>query len=166
MKKILIAVLALTLFALPALAETKIATVDMQKALNNCKAGEQAKNQLDELVHKYESDFKAKQDALQAMQKDVEQQAAMLSDSAKKEKAQEFQQKIAELSVMQKQIKSELQKKDKELTEPILEELLVLLKEISEKDGYNVVMRNETLIFADDTVKDLTDDLIAAHDAK
>jgi outer membrane protein len=166
MKRIIVAVFALALFATPALAETKIASVDMQEALNSCKAGISAKAQLEELVHKYESEFKVKQEALQAMQQDAEKQAAMLSDTAKKQKAQEFQQKFAELANLQKEIKSELSKKDKELTSPILEELMALLKDVSKKNGYNLVLRNENLMFVDATIKDLTADLVKAHDAK
>jgi outer membrane protein len=166
MKRIIVAIIALALFATPVLAETKIAWVDMQQALNNCEAGAAAKNQLNELVSKYDEEYKAKQEALQALQQDAEKQAAMLSDDAKKEKVLELQKKYTELTQLKSQIQSDLQQKDSELTTPIIQELLAMLKELSEKGGYDLVFTKDSLIFYEDTVKDLTADLIAAHDAQ
>ncbi len=166
MKRLLIAIVALSLFAVPALAETKIARVDMQKALNACDAGKDAKKQIDALVQKYEGDFKLKQDAITAMQKDLEKEAAVLSDSAKQEKAKEYQQKVIEITQLRKKIQDELKAKDKELTNKILEELYAELEVISKKKGYNLVLNEGVFMYADGSIEDLTQDVVDAHNAK
>ncbi len=50
MKRIMVALIAVLLFVTPALAETKIGYVDLQKALNLSKAGAQAKSDISNLV--------------------------------------------------------------------------------------------------------------------
>jgi outer membrane protein len=166
MNKLIVALIALLLLAAPALAETKIAYVDLQKALNLSKAGVAAKNEIAAQVKKYEAEFKNKQEDLQRMKADLEKQAVLLSDSAKAQKERDFQQNVKELQRFQKDIKDELQQKDADHTKRILNELFEILQKLGEEGGYSMIIeKNEgAVIFADESV-DLTDDLIKAFDA-
>lgn len=166
MNKIIIALIALLMLAAPALAETKIAYVDLQKALNLSKAGVVAKNEIGAQVKKYEAEFKEKQDALQKLKTELEKQAVLLSDSAKAQKERDFQQNVKELQRFQKDVKEELQLKDTEATKRILNELFEILQKLGKDGGYHMVIeKNEgAVIYADESV-DLTDELIKAFDA-
>jgi len=166
MKKVIILLVSLLMLAAPALAETKIAYVDLQKALNLSKAGVEAKNEIAAQVKKYEAEFKTKQDDLQKLKTELEKQAVLLSDSAKAQKERDFQQNVKELQRFQKDIKEELQLKDSEHTKRILNELFEILQKLGKDGGYSMVIeKNEgAVIYADESV-DLTDELIEAFDA-
>jgi len=166
MKKIILTLIALSLFAGPALAETKIAYVDLQKALNLSKAGVAAKNKIAEQVKKYETEFKIKQEDLQKLKTELEKQAVLLSDSAKAQKERDFQQNVKELQRFQKDVKEVLQQQDADATKQILNELFEILQKLGKDKGYSMVIeKNEgAVIYADESV-DLTDELIKAFDA-
>jgi len=166
MKRIIIALIAILMLAAPALAETKVAYVDLQKALNLSKAGAQAKSDISTLVKKYEGEFKTKQEDLLAKKGDLEKQATLLSDSAKAEKEREYQKEVRDLQRFQKDVKDELQLKDGEYTKRILNELFEILQKIGKDGGYTMILeKNEgAVIYASDNV-DLTDELIKQYDA-
>lgn len=166
MRRIAVVLIALLMLAAPALAETKIAYVDLQKALNLSKAGVKAKNEIAAQVKKYEDEFKTKQDELQKMKTELEKQAVLLSDSAKGQKERDFQQSVKELQRFQKDVKEELQQRDADATKRILNELFDILQKLGKDGGYQMVIeKNEgAVIYADESV-DLTDELIKAFDA-
>lgn len=166
MKRIIVALIAMLLLAGPAFSETKIAYVDLQKALNLSKAGVAAKNQIASQVKKYEAEFKTKQEELQKLKTELEKQAVLLSDSAKAQKERDFQQNVKELQRFQKDVKEDLQQKDADATKLILNKLFEILQKIGKEGGYQMVIeKNEgAVIYADETV-DLTDELIKAFDA-
>jgi outer membrane protein len=166
MKKIILALIALMMMAAPVLAETKIAYVDLQKALNLSKAGVQAKNEIAAQVKKYEDEFKIKQESLQKMKTELEKQAVLLSDSAKAQKERDFQSNVKDLQRFQKDVKEELQQKDTDFTRGILNELFEILQKLGKDGGYGMIIeKNEgAVIFADESI-DLTDELIKAFDA-
>lgn len=166
MKKIVVALIAMLILAAPAaFAETKIAYVDLQKALNLSKAGAQAKSDISALVKKYEAEFKGKQEELLKKKDELEKQAALLSDSAKAEKEREYQRDVTELQRFQKDVKDELQQKDAEHTKRILNELFEILQKMGEDGKYTMILeKNEgAVIYAAESV-DLTDELIKAYD--
>ncbi len=166
MKKLVLISLAVLLMVTPALAEVKVGYVDLQKALNLSKAGQEAKSTISSLVKKYEDEFKAKQEDLLKLKSNLEKQAALLSESARADKEREYQQSVKELQRFQKDVKDELQQKDADHTKRILNELFETLKTLGKDGGYTMILeKNEgAVIYADESI-DLTDQLIKAYDA-
>ena len=166
MKKVLVVLMGLVLCAAPALAETKVAYVDLQKALNTSKAGVQAKTEISDLVKKYEAEFKGKQEELVKMKGDLDKQASLLSETARADKEREYQKNVVELQRFQKDVKDEVQQKDAEHTKRILNELFEILQKIGKDGKYSMILeKNEgAVIYADPSV-DVTDELIKRYDA-
>ncbi len=167
MKKIVLIAVALLLLVTPAFADMKVGYVDLQKALNTCKAGQQAKGTISSLVKKYEGEFKAKQQELLELKGNLEKQAALLSADARKEKEREYQQEVKELQRFQKDVKEELQQKDADHTKRILNELFETLKTIGAEGKYTMILeKNEgAVIYADESI-DLTAELVKKYDAR
>ncbi len=166
MKKILFALVALLLFVTPAFAEMKIAYVDLQKALNLSKAGAEAKSEIAAKAKEYETEFKIKEGAFLELKGELEQQAALLSDSAKQEKVREYQQRVAELQKFKQDAQRKLQQEDGKLTQSILKDLSVILKKMGKDGGYAMVLEKSEggLVYIADHMNDLTDELIKAYD--
>jgi len=167
MKKITIALVALLLFAAPAFAATKIATVDLQKALNLSKAGAAAKAEIAAQAKELETEFKIKQGEFLKLKGELEKQAALLSDTAKEEKIKEYQKRATELQQFKQNAQRKLQQEDGKRTQSILKELSVLLKKFGKDGGYTLIVERSEggVVYSADNVDDLTDKLIKAYDA-
>lgn len=166
MKKIVVVLIALMMISVPALAQ-EFAYVDLQRALNQSKAGAAAKQQISEQVKKYEGEFKQKQDDVMQMKADLEKQAALLSENARAEREREYQRRVTDLERFQQDIQQELQQRDSEYTSRIVNELFAIIDELGKKGGYAMVFeKNEGAIIYADSAYDLTDELIKAYDAK
>jgi outer membrane protein len=159
---------ALMLFAAPAMAaEMKIGYVDLQKALNLSEAGKAAKEKIAKKVKEYEGTVDGRQKEIRKLKDDLEKQALLLSDEARAAKERDYQQKLKEFQRFTKDIQEELQQQDADFTKQILGELLGVLKEIGEKEGYSLILEQSesSLLYADEKM-DLTERLIKAYDAK
>ncbi len=165
MRNLLLILAATILLVSPAMAAQKIAYVDLQKALNMSQQGSQAKQEISELVKKYEAEFKDKQQALLQKKDELQKQAALLSDSAKAEKEREYQQEVKDLQRFQSDVKEELQQRDAEHTQRILSEMNKILQQLGEQGGYSMILeKNEGAVLYAVEAVDLTDELIEAYD--
>ncbi|MFO7766321.1 MAG: OmpH family outer membrane protein [Pelovirga sp.] len=165
MKKISMILLAFLFFAVPVCAQ-KIAYVDMQRALNQSKAGIAAKEQMTTQVQKYEGEFRTEQQELLQMKEDLEKQASLLSETARSERERDYQRRVTELQRFQQDIQEELQQQDEEFTSRIINEMFEVLQQLGEEGEYAMIIeKNEGAIVYADTEIDLTDALIKAYDA-
>ncbi len=166
MNKVIAVLIALLLLAAPVLADTKIAYVDLQKALNLSQAGIKAKNEIASQVKKYEAEFKTKQENLKKMKAELQKQAVLLSDSAKAQKERDFQQNVKELKRFQKDVKEDLQQKDADHTKQILNQMFAVLQKLGKDGDYQMILEKNqgAVVYADKKI-DLTDKLIKAFDA-
>lgn len=168
MKRLIGLTLAALLLATPALAvDAKIGYVDLQKALNLSEAGKSAKEKIAKTVKEYEGTVEGRQKELKKLKEDLEKQALVLSEVARADKEREYQQKLKEFQRFTKDIQEELQQKDTDFTRQILEELLKVIKEIGQKEGYTLVLEQteSSLLYADSKI-DITEKVIKAYDAR
>lgn len=166
MKKIVIALVALLLLSAPVFASTKIAYVDLQKALNLSKSGAQAKSDIAAQAKEFETEFKIKQGEFLKLKGELEKQAALLSDSAKEEKVKEYQKSAGELQKFQKEVQRKLQQEDGKRTQLILKDLSEILQKIGKDGGYSMILERSEggLVYIAENINDLTDELIKAYD--
>lgn len=167
MKKIVIVLGALLLFAVPAFAATKIAYVDLQKALNLSKSGAQAKADIAAQAKELENEFKIKQGEFLKLKGELEKQADLLSESAKAEKVEEYQKRGVELQQFKNVAQRKLQQEDSKRTQSIIKELTTLLQGFGKDGGYTMIIERSEggVIYVAEDVVDLTDKLIKAYDA-
>jgi outer membrane protein len=168
MKRIMILSLAALLLAAPAFAaEAKIGYVDLQKALNMSEAGKAAKEKIGKTVQDYQGTVEERQKELKKIKDDLDKQALVLSEEARAGKEREYQAKLKEYQRFTKDIQEELQQKDADYTRQILEDLLKVIKEIGQKEGYTVVLEQteSSILYADSKI-DLTDKVINAFNSR
>ncbi len=167
MKKIIIGMIALLLFAAPAFAATKIAYVDLQKALRLSKAGIQAKSNFDSLATELETELKIKEGEFLKLKSELEKQFAMLSDEAKQEKTIEAKKNLDDLQKFKVGAQRKLQAEDSKWTQEIVNDLTEILKKFGKDGGYSMIVERSEggLIYIGDDVTDLTDKLIKKYDA-
>ena len=172
MKNVKIIALALGLIAAPVFAEeaattTKIATVDMQKALQTVEAGKKAKSQLEKEFNTKKKMLDDKQNAIVKLEGEFKKQTMVLNDEAKEKKFQELQERKMKFQQQLMRSQTEIQQKEGELTAPIVKNLKEMVKEIAAKKNYQMVLdRNEQTVIFSQEKDDLTEDLVKAYNAK
>src|SRR5512144_131682 len=140
----------------------KIGSVDMQKVLTTSDAGKEAKEQLAGKGNRYEGEKNSREEELRKLKGELEKQSVVLSDDARKAKEQLFMQKRKELDRFLKDAQEDLQARNDELTNRLVEEIVKLIQDYGKKNGYSVIfVKNESMVFVDENV-DLTDGILKA----
>lgn len=158
--------LALTLssFSLFAADATgfRVGFVDLQKALQTVDAGKTAKSDLEKKVTTKRTELEKAQAALQAEAEAFEKKAALLSDAEKQKKQVELQKKFAELQKSAADSQMDLQRHERELTKPLIDELRAIIEGIGREKGLQLVLeKNEGAVLYSQGGEDLTEAVIS-----
>jgi outer membrane protein len=145
----------------------KIGYVDFQKALNEIEEGKRVKAQLEREFRQRQQQLDQKQNQVVQLKEQLESQGMMLSEAARREKAMEFQQSMAELQQLYMTLQSELAQKEAEATKRIFDKMREIIAEIGREQSYTMVFEKteSAVLFARDGL-DLTDELIKRYNAK
>lgn len=148
MKKIGVLLLSVFSFSLMAFAaEPKFGYVDLQKAIQSTSIGKKAKAELEGEFNKRKKDIEAKQAEIKKMGEELEKKKAVLSEEAMQKKQAELQEEMMKYQEMVGKNQLEIQKKERDLTSPILEKMKNILDKVAKADGYSVIFeKNEQSI--------------------
>jgi outer membrane protein len=153
-----------------AVAETpsfKVAYVDLQDALQSVDAGKQAKQQLEKEMTAKRQNLEKTQAALQKETEEFDKKAAIMNETARAQKQQEIQKKIAEFQKSYGESQMELQKRERELTKPIIDELRTIVEGIGKAQTFNLIFeKNEGAVLYVQDGKDLTKEVIEAYNSR
>lgn len=169
-KRLLIipAIFALLLLTIPANgASLKIGYANLQKALNECAAGDEAKEELKEAAEKFEEALNTKQLELKKLKDEIDKKGSVWNKetlNSKKQalmdKSQDFQQQFVDSN-------EELNKLKMEKEGAIIKELTDLVQELAQKKGYTYVFERSIggLIYAPEK-NNLTAEVIKLHNSR
>ena len=159
------AVLAMALATGICAAESKLGYLDIQKAVGQSDAGKAAKEQLAAKFKKYQDEINAKQEELKKLKDELETQGSMLAEAKRAEKEKAYSTKLNNFQGFAKDAQDEMQAKDKELTQKVLESFETVVQEFGRKNGYTFIfVRTEGIVYADEKA-DLTDELLKLFNA-
>jgi len=153
--------------AAPAHAQqTKIAIVDMQRALNETEDGRNAKGKLKKLFEDRQKQLDKQQNDLKTMKESLEKQRDVLSREVLAKKFEEYQKAFGELQTTYMEFQRELQSKEGELTKDIIERMQRIMRRVGQTEGYTLIMeRSEGGVIFVPSNYDLTDLLIQRYNA-
>lgn len=154
---------AVFLLAAPvASAQMKIAVVDVQRAVMETEDGLRAQATLKKLFDRRQRELDARQDELKRARDDIEKQSKVLSKEALQRRMNEWQQSMAELQAVFMEFNKELQKEQNKLTQPILNRVLSVLRQIAAQEGYDAILERNAVPYAR-TDLDITDRVIQRY---
>jgi outer membrane protein len=148
-------------------ADLKIAYVDIQRAINECNAGKDAKKAITKEVEKFQRLIADKQKELQTMKESFEKQALMLTPDARANKEKEYQNKLREFQRWGEDTQNELNQKRMEMERNISIALVKVIQKLGADEGYTLVLeKNENIVLFVSKTIDITDRAIKAFDAQ
>lgn len=148
-------------------SDYKLAYVDLQKALNLCKAGQDAKEKFAKEVEEAEGRLALKQEELKKLKEILEKQSAMLTEETLKEKEKDYQAKLRDFKRLYEDSQNELKLQDNEAVKAILEELVIITQAYGKENGFTFVFEKSesALLFADEA-RDVTEAILKIYDQK
>lgn len=132
--------LALSGFTTSAIAETKIALVDVNRAVMQTEDGLRAQATLKKVFDSKQQELNRRQTDMQKQREEIEKQARVLSKEALQKRMEDWQKQAMELQAVFVEYNKELEKRQKELTDPIIEKMMAIVQRIAASEGIDVVM--------------------------
>lgn len=163
MKRMIVA-FAVLMMAAAAQAETKIAFVDMQKAIQATSAGKKAKAELEGEFNKKKKELEKKEADLKKMGEDLEKKKSVLSEEALAKKQGEFQEEMMKYRDVVGKSQADIKKKEFDLTTPILEKMKKVIAKIAKDKGLSMVIENSQMVLYATADSDITDDVVKAFE--
>jgi outer membrane protein len=145
-----------------AAAETKVAVVDTQRAIMETEDGLRAQATLKKLFDNRQRELDKRQVDLQKERDDIEKQRSVLSKLALQNRVEQWQQEMVKLQTMFMEYNKELQKKQGELTQPIFQKAMGLIRRLATQEGYDVVVDKQAVPYVRSDL-DVTDRVITLY---
>jgi outer membrane protein len=147
--------------------DLKVGAVDIQKAVNQCNAGKEAKQALTEEVEKYQRLIAEKQKELQEMKELLEKQGLMLKPETRAEREKEYQTKLRDFQRWGEDSQNEVNQKRMEMERNIYIGLQKVIQKVGADEGYTLILeKNENIVLFNSKSVDITDQVIKAYDAQ
>ena len=148
-------------------ADIKIGSVDIQKAVNECNAGKEAKKALTKDVEKFQRLIAEKQKDLQDMKELLEKQGSMLSPEAREAREKELQTRLRDFQRWGEDIQNEINQKRIEIERNISIGFQKVIQKLGADEGYTLILeKNENIVLFTSKSTDITDLVIKAYDAQ
>jgi len=159
-------VVALAFLLLPgvASAQTKVGVIDVQRAVASTEDGLRAQATLKKLFDSRQQELNKKQTDLQRQREEIDKQAKVLPKEALTKRIDDWQKQMMDLQAVFLEYNKELEKKQKELTDPVFEKILQIVKRIATGENIDVVLDKATVAYVR-TDLDLTDKAIQMYNS-
>jgi outer membrane protein len=158
--------LALALVPQAARAEQKIGYVDLQRALNEVDEGKAAKALLKKDFDEKQKQLDVKKAEFDKLQADFEKQSVVMSDQARKDKAQDLDRRARELQALFVNLQKDLSEREREATRGIFDRMNQIVREIAEADGFTYVLeKGAGIVYAPPSLE-VTNELIRKYNAR
>jgi outer membrane protein len=147
-------------------SDIKIGYVDLQKAITETSTGKAARKELEKEYNAKKDELQKKEANIKKMQEDLEKKKAVLTDEVRQAKAAELQGEMMKFQQLYQQSQISMQKKEQELTKPVLEKLQGVLEKIAKDGGYTVILeKSEQSVLWAKKELDVTDELVKKFEA-
>ena len=148
-----------------ALAESKVAFIDMQYIMDNSLAGKSLKKQLENLHKKNLDSFKKEEDILKKKEQDVLSKKNILSKEDFQEEISNLRNKVKNYQAERNEKINSLTKKRLSSMETIIKNLSPILAEYSKENNISIIMDKKNIIVGK-TELDITKKILVLLDKK
>ncbi len=148
-----------------ALAETKYAFVDLQRALEETEDGKKAKAKLKSDFDRKQKELDEKQEELKKIKEGLDKKASLMKPEALQKEQKEFQDRFVELQQTYQRLQQDLAKREQDATRNIFGKLQLGGGTIAERDPFSRVVDNNASVVGGQASLDITNDVIRMYNA-
>jgi outer membrane protein len=148
-------------------ASVKLGVVDMQKAIQATNMGKTAKTNLEKEFNKKKGELEKEEKAILKLKEEFEKQSLVWNDQTRNKKQGELQQRAQAFQEKMANAQMDIQKKEQELTQPIVDKLKQTIEEVAKAKKMTTVLEKSSNVIlywqADD---EITDEVIKKFNEK
>lgn len=149
-------------FAPLASAQMRVAVVDTQRAVMESEDGLRAQATLKKLFDKRQRELDQKQKDLQKEREELEKNRAQINTEAMAKRVENWQREMAQVQAVFVEYNKELQQKQNELTQPIVQKTVGIIRRLATQEGYDLVLERQAATYFRADL-DLTDRVITLY---
>ena len=145
--------------------DSKIAYVDLQRALEETNDGKAAKAKLKSDFEKKQQELDAKQEELKKMKEDLDKKMALMKPEALQKAQQDLQQRFLALQETFQRLQKDLAVKEQDATRGILARLSQVVQGVAEREHFSIVLeRNSAVVYGQPSL-DITNEVIRLYNS-
>jgi outer membrane protein len=145
----------------PALAQSKVGFVSLERILREAPAAQRAQKKLEQEFSKRGQDLSKMAEQLKKLQEDIDRNSVTMSESDRQKREREFGDLNRDFQRKQREFNEDLaQRRNQELSE-VIQRANLAVKGIAEAENLDVVLQNEQVVWASPRI-DITDKVIKA----
>ncbi len=146
-------------------AGTRVALIRMQEAIKDTADGKKAESTLKKEIEERQKKLQAEGQKIQSAMEELRKQGMVMDEKSRAEKEAAIQKQVMQFEESKMRNQQEFQKRDQEISEPIIKKLRNIVAQISKDKGYTLVIDTASVVYAD-AKDDITDEVIKRYDAK
>lgn len=142
--------------------EGKVGVVDPARAFNDTNAGKKAKESLSAFSKNRQALIEMEEKELRRMEEDFIKQASVLSQTAKKEREDQFRRRMSEYQQKANELNREVQEKQKDILDGFRDKIELIAGKVSKRLGLQIVIdkgKGGPTIYSDEAL-DITGQVI------
>lgn len=150
-KKVIFSLLLL-FFHLSLISQTKVAHIDTYELITNMPEMLEVQKQLEQYGNELQNDIREMEAALRARIELYQSEVPDKTDEENKERLEEIQGMEDNIRLYMNQVYQDMQKKEQELTKPILDKAIKVIQEVGKENGFDYVLdstKNQGVLLAD-----------------
>ena len=150
-KKVIFSLLLL-FFNLSLISQTKVAHIDTYELITNMPEMLEVQKQLEQYGNELQNDIREMEAALRARIELYQSEVPDKTDDENKERLEEIQGMEDNIRLYMNQVYQDMQKKEQELTKPILDKAIKVIQEVGKENGFDYVLdstKNQGVLLAD-----------------
>jgi outer membrane protein len=146
-------------------ADLAVGVVDMQRALNECKAGKKAKEQVRSKFESAQRELRQQREELDRARADYDKKLLVLKEEERRNLEKSLENRTLDFKRRYEDFQRDLKRTDTELTAEIVEELYELVKKYAAERRLTMVFEASSgaMVYSDGSL-DITDEIIRRHD--
>lgn len=164
--KIVSAIFLFLLLAVPVRSQegVKIGFVDLDRALNESRAGKIALEKLQTKIKETESSLLKEKQDLERLRTDIDKKGLLLKETERRKLEKEFQRRVRNYQREMRDSQEELNQRKNELMADILKGLEKVVTAIGKKEKFTLILERSQVLYTDQGV-DITDTVIKRYDS-
>jgi outer membrane protein len=149
----------------PTVQPVVVLVVDMQRVLQESKAGKMIQSQMQQQVSSYQKSLAKQDQDLAATQQDLQRQQSILAQDAFAIKVKEFEQRVADASKRAQEAQQNLSESRNEAVGKVDSAMLQVIDGLAKERGANLILNRGAVVMFDVRM-DVSDEVIKRLDEK
>lgn len=126
-------------------AQEKIGFINMRQIIQTSNSGKKAGDEMKRIADRKQAEITAIERELKSLKDDLDKKSSVMTASARAEKESAYQKKLRSYQILVNDSNEELQKKDQEIFQKLMPDIMKIVHSIGEKEKYTLIVDVATM---------------------